>query len=73
MNRPWLQSYPAGVPAEIDLSAYSSILDIFDQSCTAFRERTAYINFDRGLSYGDLDRHGDRGRYSNTNADAGAN
>ncbi|MCU0988379.1 MAG: AMP-binding protein [Xanthomonadales bacterium] len=56
MNRPWLQSYPAGVPAEIDLSAYSSILDIFDQSCTAFRERTAYINFDRGLSYGDLDR-----------------
>jgi long-chain acyl-CoA synthetase len=56
VNKPWLQSYPAGVPAEIDLSAYSSILDIFDHSCTAFRERTAYINFDRALSYADLDR-----------------
>jgi long-chain acyl-CoA synthetase len=44
------------VPAEIDLSAYSSILDIFDQSCAQYRNRTAYVNFDRELSYGDLDR-----------------
>jgi long-chain acyl-CoA synthetase len=56
VNKPWLQSYPAGVPAEIDLSAYSSILDIFDESCATFRDRTAYVNFDRELSYGDLDR-----------------
>jgi long-chain acyl-CoA synthetase len=56
VNKPWLQRYPAGVPAEIDLSAYASILDIFDQSCAKYRDRTAYINFDRALSYGDLDR-----------------
>ncbi|MGK2927113.1 MAG: AMP-binding protein [Lysobacterales bacterium] len=56
MNKPWLQSYPEGVPAEIDLSAYSSILDIFEQSCEAYRQRIAYINFDRELTYGDLDR-----------------
>jgi long-chain acyl-CoA synthetase len=56
VNKPWLQSYPEGVPAEIDLSAYSSILDIFEQSCEAYRQRTAYINFDRKLTYGDLDR-----------------
>jgi long-chain acyl-CoA synthetase len=56
VNKPWLKSYPAGVPAEIDPSTHSSILDIFDQSCATFRDRTAYVNFDRELSYGDLDR-----------------
>jgi long-chain acyl-CoA synthetase len=56
VNKPWLQSYPEGVPPEIDLDAYSSILDIFDQSCDRFRDRPAYINFDRELTFGDLDR-----------------
>ena len=57
MNKPWLKSYPEGVPAEIDLGAYASIVDIFHQSCASYRERTAYLNFDRALSFGDLDRH----------------
>ncbi len=56
MNHPWLDSYPDGVPAEIDLSAYSSILDIFNQSCIKFRDRTAYVNFDKELTFGELDR-----------------
>jgi long-chain acyl-CoA synthetase len=56
MNKPWLQRYPEGVPAEIDLSEYDSILDIFAQSCEAYRTRTAYVNFDRELTFGDLDR-----------------
>jgi len=56
VNHPWLDSYPDGVPAEIDLSAYSSILDIFNQSCTKFRDRTAYVNFDKELTFGELDR-----------------
>ena len=56
MNKPWLDSYPEGVPAEIDPGEYSSILDIFDQSCKQFADRTAYINFDRKMSYAELDR-----------------
>jgi long-chain acyl-CoA synthetase len=56
VTKPWLQRYPEGVPAEIDFGGYASILDIFEQSCKQFRERTAYINFDRELSYGELDR-----------------
>ena len=56
MNHPWLDSYPDGVPAEIDLGAYSSILDIFNQSCTKFRDRTAYVNFDKELTFEELDR-----------------
>ena len=56
MSKPWLNSYPEGVPAEIDPQQYSSILDIFDQSCAQFAERNAYINFDRELTYAELDR-----------------
>jgi long-chain acyl-CoA synthetase len=56
VTKPWLKSYPEGVPAEIDLDAYSSIVDIFQQSCHAYRERTAYLNFDRALTFGELDR-----------------
>jgi long-chain acyl-CoA synthetase len=56
MGKPWLESYPEGVPAEIDFEAYQSILDIFDQSCERFRNQPAYINFGRELTYGELDR-----------------
>jgi len=56
VKQPWLDSYPEGVPAEIDLDGYTSILDIFDQSCDKYRDQTAYINFDKKLSYGELDR-----------------
>jgi long-chain acyl-CoA synthetase len=56
VTKPWLQSYPEGVPAEIDFAQYSSILDIFEQSCAEYRDRTAYINFDRAMTYNELDR-----------------
>ena len=55
MNKPWLDSYPEGVPAEIDLDRYHSILDIFEQSCSQHRGKTAYVNFDTHLTYGELD------------------
>ncbi|MFC1690437.1 AMP-binding protein, partial [Pseudomonadota bacterium] len=56
MNQPWLNSYPEGVPAEIDLGEYSSILDIFVQSCAKFGAQTAYMNFGKEINYADLDR-----------------
>jgi long-chain acyl-CoA synthetase len=56
VTKPWLESYPEGVPAEIDFTQYSSILDIFEQSCAEYRDRTAYINFERAMTYGQLDQ-----------------
>ena len=34
MDKPWLKSYPPGVPAQIDLSGYRSIVDLLEQSCS---------------------------------------
>ncbi|MCJ7814480.1 MAG: AMP-binding protein, partial [Xanthomonadales bacterium] len=56
MKQPWLDSYPEGVPAEIDLGEYSSIMDIFNQSIERFGKQTAYVNFDHEMTYQELDR-----------------
>jgi long-chain acyl-CoA synthetase len=56
VNKPWLNRYPEGVPAEIDPGEYSSIVDIFDRSCEKYRGQTAYINFEKELTFDELDR-----------------
>ena len=56
MEKIWLKSYPQGVSAEIDLKQYKSLGDLFEQSCAKFRDRPAYYNLGKTISYGDLDR-----------------
>ena len=55
-DRPWLASYPAGVPAEIDVNEFSSITQVLETSCERFRHRPAYTNMGRTLSFDDIDR-----------------
>ena len=54
-DKPWLKSYPPGVPAQIDLSGYRSIVDILEKSCSEFKDRMAYHNMGAELSYSELD------------------
>ena len=54
-ERPWLQSYPAGVPAEIDVNEFRSVAAVFDTSVAKFRDRPAYSNFGKVLTYGETD------------------
>jgi len=56
MEKIWLKSYPQGVPAEIDLNEFKSVGQMFDQSVRQFRDRTAYVNMGKGITYGELDR-----------------
>ena len=54
--RPWLASYPPGVPAQIDLDQYRSIAQVLETSCERFRHRPAFANMDKVLTYGDIER-----------------
>lgn len=54
-NRPWLAHYPKGVPAEIDLDEFQSIVALLDNCFDKFRHRPAYTNMGRTISYGELD------------------
>ena len=46
---------PEGVPAEIDLSEFASIVSLLESSFDRFRHRPAYSNMGRTISYGELE------------------
>jgi len=47
MEKPWLSSYPPGVPESIDLGEFSSIVDLFERSCDRYGDRVAFHNLVR--------------------------
>jgi long-chain acyl-CoA synthetase len=56
VDKPWLKSYPTGMPAEIDMKAFSSVRDILEKSCQRFADKPAYSNLGVTLTYRELDR-----------------
>ncbi|MCE7527940.1 AMP-binding protein [Polynucleobacter sp. IMCC 30228] len=56
LNKPWLKNYPAGVPQQIDISRYNSLLDLFSESFTRFSQRKAYQYFGQALTFSELDQ-----------------
>jgi len=56
MEKIWLKSYPTGVPAEIDYRQHASIGALFEASVAKFRDRPAYYNMGKTISFGELDR-----------------
>jgi len=55
MERIWLKQYPPGVPADIDVTQYSSLVELLEESFAKFRDRKAFICMDKSISYRDLD------------------
>ncbi|MEI7297285.1 AMP-binding protein [Paraburkholderia tropica] len=52
----WFASYPAGVPHEVDVTRYTSLVQFFDDCTTRFREREAYVSAGAPMTYGALAR-----------------
>jgi len=52
----WKQHYPKGIATEIDVNKYNSISELFDNTIVKYRDRPAYTNLGKTLSYGDLDQ-----------------
>ncbi|MGH8028619.1 MAG: AMP-binding protein [Arenimonas sp.] len=55
IERPWLASYPANVPAEVNVEEFPSIVSVLTQACAHFRDNPAFSNFGTVLTYGDID------------------
>jgi long-chain acyl-CoA synthetase len=56
MQKPWLKSYPPGVPAEVNTAQYNSLVELLEESYGKFAERTAAICMGAGLKFRDIDR-----------------
>ena len=50
-ERVWLQSYPPGVPADIDPNLYPSLVALMEESFSKYAERTAYSFMGRDVTY----------------------
>jgi long-chain acyl-CoA synthetase len=55
MDRFWLKNYPAGVPADIDVSQYGSLVQLLEESFAKYRTRKAFDCMGETLSFGDVD------------------
>ncbi|MFZ6713325.1 long-chain fatty acid--CoA ligase [Undibacterium sp. TC9W] len=55
MDKIWLKNYPAGVPAEIDINQYQSLVQMLDESFQKYAARDAYACMDKRITYGQLD------------------
>ena len=60
MDKIWLQSYPPGVPAEIDPDQYRSLVHLLEESFSKYADRKAYVCMDKFLTYGELDAYSKR-------------
>ena len=56
MEKIWLKNYPPGMPAEVDLTAFSSLKDVLERSCQRFAALPAYSNMGSSITYEELDR-----------------
>ena len=56
IERPWLSSYTANTPHEIDINEFPSIISVLDGAIKDYADRPAFSNFGKQLTYGDIDR-----------------
>jgi long-chain acyl-CoA synthetase len=54
-SRPWLTAYPAGVPADIDVGQYPSLVALMEESFKKYASRTAYSFMGKDLTYAQTD------------------
>ena len=55
-DRPWLKSYPPGVPADIDATQYPSLVALMEEGFAKYSERTAYSFMGKNVSFGQTDQ-----------------
>ena len=53
--RPWLQSYPPGVPADVDVTQYRSLTELLEESFRKFATRRVAVCMDSALTFRQLD------------------
>jgi long-chain acyl-CoA synthetase len=51
----WLEAYQEGVPADVDINEFTSIIDVFEKACTQYKDSPAYSNMGVTLTYGEID------------------
>jgi len=57
VDRFWLKNYPKGVPADIDVNQYESLVQLLDEAFKKYGDRPAYSCMGATLTYKQLDEN----------------
>ncbi len=55
-QKPWLANYPSGIPANVDVDSYASLIEIIDENLKKYANLVAFSNFGKELKYKEVDR-----------------
>jgi long-chain acyl-CoA synthetase len=55
MEKFWIQSYPSGIPAEIDCTRYRSLVHLLEEAFDKYADRNAYACMGKTMSYAEVD------------------
>jgi long-chain acyl-CoA synthetase len=55
-DAPWLKFYPESVPQQVDVNAFDSVVDLFDESVVKYQNAVAYECMGKHLSFSQLDK-----------------
>ena len=65
----WTDKYPEGIPAEIDVGQYTSVLAVLKESCERFADKPAFTNLGKTITWGEMYRlSGEFAAYLQTHA-----
>ena len=53
-ERRWLGAYPEGVPADVDVSAYGSLVDLLENNFARYSDRACVSFMGKELTYGEI-------------------
>ncbi len=57
MERFWLKHYPPGVPADVDVDQYTSLVQLMEEGFAKYANRDAYAFMERHFTFADIDRY----------------
>ncbi len=55
VQRPWLASYPQGIPVELPDLGYTSLAELLERSCKQFADRKAFSSMGKSITYRELE------------------
>ena len=55
MKKIWTKNYPNGVVEDVDMTQYSSFVDLFEESFKKYSDGIAFENMGKSITYKELD------------------
>ncbi|MDX1943346.1 MAG: AMP-binding protein [Saprospiraceae bacterium] len=55
-QRPWLKNYPSGIPANINMEEYATVVQLVDQSLKKYADKPAFSCMGKEMTFAQIDK-----------------